>query len=215
MRTSTLREGLDGTPSPRFLPLEPHSKSFHCSPLHPSFLSLRWFLHGRVGAQVFGKSPARCLNRCGNRQLVVPWFGDWETENRIQIENFLCWSCEKSQRSSGSARWSRDRQAQYLYESARCLRGLVKLPSRRAAAVSTVDLFLGVLSDPALPRSGKFQNLRCLRAWPHSVIHDIRCEPARKWLADELTVVGVPPKRCSKNLSRVEFQGRSQPRGRP
>ena len=32
--------------------------------------------------------------------------------------------------------------------------GLVKLPYRRAAAVSTVDLFLGVLSDPALPRSG-------------------------------------------------------------
>ena len=49
--------------------------------------------------------------------------------------------------------------------SAQCLRGLVKLPSRRAAAVSTVDLFLGVLSDPALPRSGEvseFEMLACL-----------------------------------------------------
>ena len=62
-------KGLDGTPSPRFLSLEPHSKSFHCSPLHPSFLSRRWFLHGRVGAQVFEKSPARCLNRCGIASL--------------------------------------------------------------------------------------------------------------------------------------------------
>ena len=60
-----------------------------------------------------------------------------------------------------------DRQAEYLYESVRCLRGLVKLPSRRAAAVSTVDLFLGVLSDPALPRSGKdseFEMFPCLAA---------------------------------------------------
>ena len=46
---------------------------------------LRWFLHGRVGAQVFGKSPTRCLNRCKNRQRVVPCSEDWETENRIQI----------------------------------------------------------------------------------------------------------------------------------
>ena len=63
-------KGLDRTLSPQFLSLEPHSKSFHCSPLHPSFLSLRWFLHGRVCAQVFGKSPARCLNRWRSRQLV-------------------------------------------------------------------------------------------------------------------------------------------------
>ena len=36
---------------------------------------------------------------------------------------------------------------------------------QRAAAVSTVDLFLGVLSDPALPRSKKdseFEMLPCL-----------------------------------------------------
>ena len=134
----------------------------------------------RVVAQVFfKKKPSTVSESVWNRQLVVPWNRDWETENRIQIEHFLCWSCEKSQRSSGSAKWSRDRQAQYLY--ARCLRGLVKLPSK------------------------KFQNLRCLRAWPHSVIHGIRCEPARRWLANGLTVVGVPPKRCSKNLTRDEF----------
>ena len=57
------------------------------------------------------------------------------------------------------------RQAQYLYGSVRCLRSVVKLPSK------------------------KFQTLRCLRAWPHSVIHDIRCEPARRWLADGLLIV--------------------------
>ena len=48
---------------------------------------------------------------------------------------------------------------------ARCLRSLAKLPSRNAAAMSTVDLFLGDLSDPALPRSGEvseFEMLACL-----------------------------------------------------
>ena len=44
-------------------------------------------------------------------------------------------------------------------ETVRCLRSVVKLPSK------------------------KFQNLRCLRAWPH------RCEPTRKWLADGLLIV--------------------------
>ena len=42
--------------------------------------------------------------------------------------------------------------------------GLVKLPSRRAAAVSTVDLFPGVLSDPALSRAGEVSEFGCLRA---------------------------------------------------
>ena len=37
--------------------------------------------------------------------------------------------------------------------------------------------------------SKKFQTLRRLRAWPHSVIHDIRCEPTRRWLADGLLIV--------------------------
>ena len=49
--------------------------------------------------------------------------------------------------------------------AARCLRGLEKLPSKRAAAVSKVDLFLGVLSDPALTRSeevSEFEMLACL-----------------------------------------------------
>ena len=53
----------------------------------------------------------------------------------------------------------KDRQAEYLYQSARCLRCLVKLPSRKAAAVSTLDLFL---SDPALPRSGEVSEVEML-----------------------------------------------------
>ena len=71
--------------------------------------------------------------------------------------------------------------------------------------MSTVDFFLGVLSDPALSRAGEVSEFGCLRAWPRSVVLDIRCEPARRWLVDGLTVVSVPPKQCSKILTRDEF----------
>ena len=168
---------------PRFLPLEPHSKSFHFPQLHPSLLSLRWFLHERKNpstvSELVWKSPA-CR--------ALEWrLGGGEQDPHQKISMLV-------------VRRSRDRQAEYLYESARCLQNLVKLPSRRAVAVSMVDLFLNVLIILHCPDPGKFQKLRCFRAWPHSVIHNIRCEPAHRWLADGLIVVGVPPKWCSKNL---------------
>ena len=91
----------------------------------------------------------------------MPCSGDWETESKIQISY-----ANRANRNLKDRLvlqdGQKDRQAQYLYVSARCLRSLMKLPSRRAAAVSTVDLFLNVLSDPALSRAGEVSEIEML-----------------------------------------------------
>ena len=73
---------------------------------------------------------AHHLNRCRNCQLVVPCSGDWETDNKIQISYANRANRNLKDRLVLQDGQNTDKLNICIYILARCLRSLVKLPSR-------------------------------------------------------------------------------------